>query len=128
MSWEIAISGDENDLRALAHALRDTDYLIHEKDGLFILTGPVFSNLRDADSLREQTPSPMKPISPKCRNGLGMRTFQRRASMITEKPDLRTPRLFGAGTKDISDFRRSPLKKSYFRPHLLPKLQLAFII
>jgi len=63
MSWELEIFGDENDLRALGHSLRKEEYLIQEKEGHFVLCGPVFSKFQDARAVREHGGKIVKSLS-----------------------------------------------------------------
>jgi hypothetical protein len=71
MSWELEIFGDENDLRALGHSLRKEEYLIQEKDGHFVLCGPVFSKFQDARAVREHGGKIVKSLSGLARLLLG---------------------------------------------------------
>ncbi|MCA9473456.1 MAG: hypothetical protein MRJ96_11920 [Nitrospirales bacterium] len=71
MSWEVEILGDETVLRALGKALEDQEWIIMEKDGHFVLTGPVFTKFTDAESVREHGKKIIQSLSGMARLLLG---------------------------------------------------------
>ena len=77
----------------MANSNEGTTPALSDEQARRLLETPVENTLKGVRD-RAFSPSPMKPILPRSRNGLVMRMFRRSASTIGARPGRRTPGRF----------------------------------